>query len=134
MKSSIWIYHDLENSVYVCCQVFCSKLYVKSNKRYFVIFEGFFGLEGIRGGWEGLNPQQVKIPLNPFQSLTIPLWRGLTEQALSGEFYVATLIQCLYLFNYSATWTGRKFWYLWLFVGVYVATTWSENVIFVFVN
>ena len=30
--------------------------------------KGLFGLEGIEGGWEGLNPQQVKIPLNPLQS------------------------------------------------------------------
>ena len=65
MKSSIWIYHDLEILVYLCCQVFCSKLYVKrKKKRYFVILEGLFG-----GDWEGLNPQQVKIPS---QSLPIP--------------------------------------------------------------
>jgi hypothetical protein len=31
-----------------------------------------FGLEEIDADWDGLNPQQVKIHLNPLQSLPIP--------------------------------------------------------------
>jgi hypothetical protein len=50
--------------------------------------------------------------------------------SLNGESYIAMWIQSSYLSSYSATWAGRNFWCLWLFCGVYVATTWSENAMF----
>jgi len=43
--------------------------------------KGLFGLEGIEGGWEGLNPPQ---------SSPIPLWRRLIKQALSIAFHILT--------------------------------------------
>ena len=41
------------------------------------------GFKRFGADWQGLNPQQVKIHIKPLQSSPIPLWKGLTEQALN---------------------------------------------------
>lgn len=66
----------------------------RSSQRYSLNFTcsssplTLFGQEGI-GIWEGLNPLQVKIPLNSLQSPSFPLGGALTKEGLKASGHLA---------------------------------------------